>query len=477
MRENLSETMTRIGTQWKNFIILGITETGSSGRSYICKCNICGAQKNILTKHIKNNKDIKCRCQTGILNNLAGSKINNWEVISYAGNKSWLCRCVCGKEKVVKTQRLLSGDSKSCGCMKRLEFLRSYNIEDNTSELLLDKYKLINYISNYKYKPSMTDLASNLGVEYQLVVRTLKKYGIGDSVDKHPRNSHKETLLYEYITQIYDGEIHRNVTGIINGELDIYIPEKKLAIEFNGNYWHSSELKDKKYHQNKTIECAKQCIRLIHIFEYEVDTNKKKIENFIKNIICNNKEVIYARETQVSIIDRDLKRDFLNKYHLQCDSNSTINIGIFFKNEIIGVLTLGYPRNNNEYQYEIHRLCWKDGINVVGGAEKAYKFFIRKYNPTSVMTYSDISKFTGNVYLRLGFKTLYLTEPGYHWVHHYNGSVLSRTQTQKHKLLNIGYGRLGNTENEIMKNLGYYKIYNSGNIKLEWRKEQDAQNK
>jgi len=50
-------------------------------------------------------------------------------------------------------------------------------------------------------------------------------------------------------------------------ELDIYLPEYNVAIEFNGLYWHSELYKEKDYHLNKTLECKKKGVDLLHIFE------------------------------------------------------------------------------------------------------------------------------------------------------------------------------------------------------------------
>ena len=49
---------------------------------------------------------------------LTGKTIENWNVLSYLGNRRWLCRCSCGKEKSVHSDNLLQGKSKSCGCLK-----------------------------------------------------------------------------------------------------------------------------------------------------------------------------------------------------------------------------------------------------------------------------------------------------------------------------------------------------------------------
>lgn len=157
---------------------------------------------------------------------------------------------------------------------------------------------------------------------------------------------------------------------------------------------------------------------------------------------------------------------------MQGSASASIHIGIFDQNkELLGVLTLGKPRFTPEYEYEIIRMCFKSGITVVGGAQKMFKFFLENYNPKSVLTYADISKFTGNIYLKMGFKVIKdkpLTEPNYVWTNPLTNKTLTRYQTMKQKLLDLGYSDFGNTEDEIMENLGYLKIHDAGSIRLEY---------
>ena len=99
------------------------------------------------------------------------------------------------------------------------------------------------------------------------------------------------------------------------------------------------------------------------------------------------------------------------------------------------------------------------------------KTFIKEYKPISILTYVDISKFTGNSYTRLGFKPTKeepITEPNYVWVKEGTNNYLTRYQTQKHKLVREGLGTSEQTEDEIMRQLGYLRIYDSGNLKMEW---------
>jgi hypothetical protein len=169
-------------------------------------------------------------------------------------------------------------------------------------------------------------------------------------------------------------------------------------------------------------------------------------------------------------VNTDEAKQFLEKYHLQGYSTSKINIGCYYNEELIGIMTFGSPRFNNDFEYELIRLCWKSDVNVLGGTEKMFNYFVKEYNPKSIVSYCDLSKFSGNIYFKLNFQTSAnnLTGPNYVWVNKRRDIVLKRYQTQKQKLIEEGLGKYGNTEDEIMSNLNYLKIYNSGNLRFEW---------
>ena len=131
------------------------------------------------------------------------------------------------------------------------------------------------------------------------------------------------------------------------------------------------------------------------------------------------------------------------------------------------------PRFDKNAQYEILRLAWNSNYAVIGGTEKMFKCFVSKYNPESVITYVDISKFSGMCYINLGFKKHqdnFITEPNYKWVHAYENYVLSRYQTQKNILIKNGLCTDDDTEDSTMERAGFLKIYDSGNAKFIWEK-------
>lgn len=53
--------------------------------------------------------------------NLVGNRYGRLLVVSAAENDGrwtqWLCKCDCGKQVIVKTLNLRSGDTQSCGCL------------------------------------------------------------------------------------------------------------------------------------------------------------------------------------------------------------------------------------------------------------------------------------------------------------------------------------------------------------------------
>ena len=69
-----------------------------------------------------------------------------------------------------------------------------------------------------------------------------------------------EKELVEFCKQYYPDLIENDRQLIKPYELDIVIPELKLAIEFNGDYWHSKKFKADNYHQMKIDMCKEKRI-------------------------------------------------------------------------------------------------------------------------------------------------------------------------------------------------------------------------
>ena len=277
----------------------------------------------------------------------------------------------------------------------------------------------------------------------------------------------KEKELYNFIRDNYNSDIIKNYRKLISKEIDIYLPHLNIAFEFNGLYWHSELHKKRNYHLSKTNNCRNKGVQLIHI--WEDDWNYKK--NIIKSIIINKlgkSKTIYARKTSImEITDNALVSVFLTENHLQGFIGSFVKLGLFYEGELVSIMTFGRLRKSlgqrsKEDTYELLRFCNKLNTNVVGGASKLLKYFEMKYKPIEIISYSDNSRSNGDLYEKIGFKLSHDTVPNYYWV--IDGIRKHRFNYRKDKLVKEGHD-INKTEIEIMSELGYYRIFDSGSKK------------
>ncbi len=283
--------------------------------------------------------------------------------------------------------------------------------------------------------------------------------------------SGNEVNILNFIKENYNNEIILNSRNIIPPlELDIYIPELKLAFEFNGLYWHSELYKEKNYHLNKTEECEKNNIQLIHIYEDDWLYKQDIVKSMILNKLGKIENKIYARKTEVTeVFDNKLVREFLEKNHIQGFVGSNIKLGLFYDDELVSLMTFGKRRvamgkkSTNDGEYELLRFCNKLNTNVVGGASKLFKYFINNYKPKEITTYADRSFSQGNLYKQLGFEFTSKTEPNYYYI--IDGIRHHRFNFRKDKLVKEGYDK-NKTEHQIMIERKIYRIYDSGNLKF-----------
>lgn len=280
-------------------------------------------------------------------------------------------------------------------------------------------------------------------------------------------NTSKKELL-QFIKSVYSGKIIENTRKVISPkELDIYLPEKQLAFEFNGTYWHSEHLGlSKNYHQEKTKACHKAKIRLIHIFEHEWLFNRDKIKSLIRSALGIYSIRLYARKCQIKPIGADMYRQFLLANHLQCAVNSSIRYGLFYQDELVSVIGFGKSRFKKD-EIELHRYCVKANYQIVGGFSKLIKYACVNEHITKFVSYVDFSHFNGRGYKKAGFTLEYLTQPSYIYIK--GSEIKSRMQCQKHKLsafLSAYYDDLSESDN--MRLNGWYKVYDCGNLKLKY---------
>jgi len=287
--------------------------------------------------------------------------------------------------------------------------------------------------------------------------------------------SNDEVKILEFIKENYSGEILENSRQIISPyELDIYLPELKLAFEFNGLYWHSEKYLDKNYHLNKTNKCEGQGIHLIHIYEDDWMFKQDIVKSRILNLIGKSK-VIYGRKTKIKEVSSKESKQFLKENHLMGSCTDGIRLGLYYEDELVSLMTFGSLRKclgqqSKEGSFELIRFCNKLNHSVIGGANKLFKHFKEIYNPIEIISYADRSWTMNNgksIYDNIGFIFDSITKPNYCYiVDKFN--KMNRFTFRKSELIKDGYDG-SKTEHEIMLDRKIYRIYNSGNLKYVWR--------
>lgn len=267
-----------------------------------------------------------------------------------------------------------------------------------------------------------------------------------------------------------------NDRTILKGkELDIYIPEYRLAIEFGAVYYHSKDHVGSRYHIQKYLGCKELGIKLITIFDVDWNDSRKRniIKSRIKNALNRCQNRVYGRKCNICYPNsREVKR-FLDKNHLQGYSPSSFNIGLEYENNLIAIATFGKPRFSKTYQWEIIRFCSKRNLLVLGGFSKIFKQFIKDKNPNNVISYADLRWGSGSAYANAGFKLRYQSEPSPWYTHCSGGKPLyHRMKVQKHRLEKLLSNFDPNESAERnLRNNNWIKVYDCGTNVWVWENE------
>lgn len=255
-------------------------------------------------------------------------------------------------------------------------------------------------------------------------------------------------------------------------EIDIFIPSFNLGIEVNGLYWHRDRENgrySRDYHLNKTRYCNEQGIRLLHFYDAEIDNKFNIVKAILENKLNLNSRKIYARNTEIKYIDKDIKKGFLKDYHMQGNDRSSIHIGLYVGDELLSVMTFGNRQITRSVDHELMRYCVKSGVNVVGGFSKMLKFYTRNHKVHNIKTYADKRYSDGNVYRLNGFKHLRDSTPSYWYFTSREYILYHRYNFAKHLLKNkLENFDINKTEAENMSANNYFRIWDCGQCVFEY---------
>jgi hypothetical protein len=287
--------------------------------------------------------------------------------------------CEAAVKKVKQTKQERYGDCNWNNPEKIKQTLRkTFNsdyfvtrFQNENYKILLDKQSLAEHYE--KYSPQ--ELADELGVHVQTVYRHLNSHGI-----KTPYESSEEREVVDYLYSIGIKNIVRNTRKLLPSgkEIDIYLPDYKLAIEYNGVYWHHEDVDHitRSYHYNKYKQCQEQGITLITVFSNFWKSRPDIVKNTLLNRLGLNTASIPARKCKVQEIKSKDTRELLNNYHVQGYTPASICLGLYYNDKLIAAMTFSKARialGKQKQGYELVR--YVSSQRIIGGAGKLLKYF------------------------------------------------------------------------------------------------------
>lgn len=346
--------------------------------------------------------------------------------------------------------------SEECRSNNAERMLGKADYTEEFKEIFHDRDAAIAFLDIDK-KFTLRDLCDRFNCSYCVVQMWVSRMQLQEYINfSHDGVSYFEEELYSFlVSELGIANIIKNTTNVLgNGqEIDLYLPDFKVGIEFNGTYWHSDVFKEQKYHLNKSLIAESKGIHLIHIYEYEWlnPIFKNKLKCFLTTLLLHNTvKKVYARNCTIRQISNKESSALNNSNHFQNHRDARLTYGLFYKNELIQLMSFS---KHKKYEWEIIRSCSKANYLVVGGVSRLFTQFIRDNNPNQIFSYCDFNKFTGISYEKLGMKFIGNTVPDMKYI--IGGQVVNRQPSNYQEL----------------KNKFDARIYGAGSKKYLWERQ------
>ena len=419
-----------------------------------CSTNSKDVQNKIINSNLKKygtewgfqNEDIKKKCIKSVVDKFG---VDNISKVKEVQIKKGIKISECRKEKYI------------------LKLLKTKYFRDMVEFVDVNGYNGVHSEYEFKCKICNNIFMSNL----------VHNFPICRICNPMNSISMAERQVSLFIKENYDGRIIENDRKILNGkEIDVFLPDLNLGFEYDGLLFHSEHFGElnKNYHLNKTELAKSKGIKLIHIFEDEWSHKNSIIKNKILYLLGKKKETyIHARKCDIRLISKDIKRDFLNAYHIQGDDKSKLCFGAYYNDKLVSIVTFGNPRISlgnktiDNKEFELVRFC--SNKIIPGILSRFIKKFKSEYDVDKIITYADYRIGDGLVYIKNGFSFIGKTTPNYWYIQKNKNNRIHRfayrKSIQSKKLKDFDSNI---TEWQNMINNGFDRIWDCGSLKYEY---------
>lgn len=450
------------------------------GKASVCSCAKESISKSVSDaklgysldrkKQIQQQRESTNRSRYGVMN--SGQTVAAKESRAAVYTDNGIVQSITARIKETKQQRYGDPNFNNPDKIKQT-FKEKYPTDywcekyDNQNlKILADKDLLTELYKRH----STIELATMLDVHVQTVYRYLNLHNL-----REPFKSSEETEVVRFLESIGVTNIIRNTRSLLPSrrEIDIYLPDLRIAIEYNGVYWHHEDVSHitKDYHSSKFEECDRLGIQLITIFSNFWKFKTEIVKQVLLNKLGMVRESVYARKCSVVQVSTKDAREFLNTHHIQGYTTSSYNYGLQLNDKLVAIMTFGKTRMGIGKQEDGHELIrFASSCRVAGGASKLLSHFIKTHRPTKIISYSDNEWSLGQLYKSLGFVLENKIKASYWYLKPKEERLMHRFNFSKQKLVKLGYNS-SLTEREITKQMGLLKIWDCG--KRRWVLELD----
>lgn len=313
---------------------------------------------------------------------------------------------------------------------------------------------------HHQLKKTQQQIAIDLNVNPTTVGKIFDDLGIEK---KYFYGSAEQTAIADWLIQ--NGiTVQQNVKMLGNKEIDIYLPDLNIAIEYCGIYWHC-DIHDritKNTHADKFNQCKNLNIQLITIFQNEWIHTKELVKKKLLHICgINDEESVHARKCICAVMPTKDKGKFHSSNHIQGNDKSKFAVALYHNNKPVACLS---GKFNND-QFEITR--FSTSMKVQGGFSKLLKFVETETKCKSFITFADLRWSTGKLYQNTGFVCSKHLPPTFYYYDNKTKKLNHRSNYMKHKIIAKHNLNPTMTEFQMCDQLQLLRIWDCGKLKFE----------
>lgn len=298
-----------------------------------------------------------------------------------------------------------------------------------------------------KWRQRLSDRASSLRAAYDSWVV--------ENPDK-AFSSKAELEILSWVTQDLGLAARKHRDG--GQEIDIYIPELKIGIEYNGLYWHSEARKDKLYHLNKTEHFKKQGIRVIHVFEHEWRDRGAQVRSFLRSALGCNKVRIGARKLIYREASYAEAKALLEITHIQGAPQSVdCAVGGYLGDRLVVLATFG-KHHRDSSKTVLNRFVTAEDHTVSGALSKLTRMGVERFG--KIVSWCDLRWSSGNGYIKAGWVAEEILKPDYFYT---DFSLVYNKQSRMKSVVGTP-GEMTEKEHAIAD--GLFRVYDCGKIRF-----------